>query len=366
MQQPSDTAPPNRLAALLAPLSAWFRSGDKVLRFAVLGAVGCVVGAVLGELLLLATRQPVVTASPQAVCLLIDCSGSMFFDVGSHTIGHKMREVKTAATDFVERQKDNLKRDRIAVVGFGSAVHLAAPLSSDPQQLTRAIRGLDDRGNTAMHTALHEAAQELRLSEMPEEFRAQSPARSILLFTDGQPDDEAAALEAARACRTQDIKIVAIGTGDAKMAYLEQITGNPKLVFHSDAGNFNEGFEKAEQAIYGPSLVESTGTQAGFFAELLRIGGWTALVALGVALALIIGQNLYLHRTPLTAQEALIGILGGLGAGIVGGAAGQLFLVHPQRRHPVRVVPVQPERQLDELVKVPGGFDLPYRHHGLG
>jgi len=144
MQQPSDTAPPNRLAALLAPLSAWFRSGDKVLRFAVLGAVGCVVGAVLGELLLLATRQPVVTASPQAVCLLIDCSGSMFFDVGSHTIGHKMREVKTAATDFVERQKDNLKRDRIAVVGFGSAVHLAAPLSSDPQAAPPINRAFSD------------------------------------------------------------------------------------------------------------------------------------------------------------------------------------------------------------------------------
>jgi Ca-activated chloride channel family protein len=327
MQQPSDTAPPNRSSALLAPLSDWFRSGDKVLRFAVLGAVGCVVGAVLGELLLLATRQPVVTVSPQAVCLLIDCSGSMFFDAPpGRPLGQKVREVKSAAREFVERQKDNLKRDRIAVLGFGSMVHVAAGLSGDADELARAIRGLDDRGNTAMHEALGAAAQELQLSNMPEEFRKQSPIRSILLFTDGQPDNESAALEAARSCRDQGIKIVAIGTGDAKMAYLEQITGNPKLVFHSDAGNFGEGFEKAEQAIYGPSLVESTGTQAGFFAELLRIGGWTALVALGVALALIIGQNLYLHRTPLTAQEALIGILGGLGAGIVGGAAGQLFL----------------------------------------
>ncbi|HVX62016.1 MAG TPA: hypothetical protein VHC19_15470, partial [Pirellulales bacterium] len=61
----------------------------KLLRFALLGAVGCAVGALLGELLLAATRP---ASAAQAVCLLIDCSGSM--QNGGEGGGQKLREVK--------------------------------------------------------------------------------------------------------------------------------------------------------------------------------------------------------------------------------------------------------------------------------
>src|SRR5690348_12099301 len=53
----------------------------KLVRFAIIGAVGCLIGAALGELLLAATRPAVGPA--QAVCLLIDCSGSMLYGGGA-------------------------------------------------------------------------------------------------------------------------------------------------------------------------------------------------------------------------------------------------------------------------------------------
>ena len=314
----------------LAALSQWLHSGSKTSRFAAIGAVGCLAGAILGEVLLAAMRPPAPEGPPQAVCLLIDCSGSMNQggEAGSPS-GQKLREVKSAAAEFV---KKDLSRDQIAVVGFGSGVHRAAKLGASAAQLNSAIEGLGDGGGTAMDAALAAAAGELLTPS--EGNRDPAMVRNILLFTDGEPDNQAATLEAANACRSQNIRIVAIGTGDAKTAYLAQVTGNPALVFPASAGNFGESFKQAEKAIYGRSLVESGATQSGFFMSLVQIGAWTALLAIGVSLALIAGQNLYLRRPVLTVQSAAMGIVGGLVGGAVAGMAGQLlFFVAASTSH---------------------------------
>ena len=241
----------------------------KLVRFAIIGVLGCLIGAALGELLLAATRPPAGPA--HAVCLLIDCSGSMLYGGGAgEGIGQKLHEVKAAAEDFVSRH--NSPDDRIAVVGFGTRVHPAAKLTSNQAQLRQAIEELYDGGGTAMDLGLKAAADQL--TDSPEVGDA---PRSILLFTDGQPDNAEAALGVAKTCRDQKLKIVAIGTGDADMDYLGQITGNSKLVFHTDSGSFDEGFKQAEKAIYGGSLVEASSRSAGFWMSLARTAGWTAV-----------------------------------------------------------------------------------------
>lgn len=282
----------------------------KLVRFALLGALGCVAGAVLGELLLAATRP---SPAAQVVGLLIDCSGSMLN--GGEGRGQKLREVKLAASNFVGRHAT--ADDQIAVLGFGTRVHRAAKLGANSEQLREAIDELYDGGGTAMDLGLQAAADDLAKAI------DKSVPRSILLFTDGMPDDANAALAAARACRDQQIRIVAIGTGDADDDYLARLTGDPQLVFRANSGRFEEGFKQAERAIYGGSLVESS-VRSGFVSSLLRTAGWTALAAWGASLALVIGQNLYVHRASLTIREGLIATAGGLGAGIVGGVAGQL------------------------------------------
>ena len=295
---------------------------SKIFRFALMGAIGCLAGALLGELLLLITGGPDNKPPGQAVCLLIDCSGSMLSGTDTrHGSGDKVREVKSAATRFTHRQ--DLSQDMIAVVGFGSEVRTGSQLSRDAGVLAYAIENLSDGGSTAMAAGLNAATN--ILNNVPEQLRDPSIIRNVLLFTDGQPDDQEATLAAARICREQNIRIVTIATGDADVDYLARLTGNPALVVPTSVGNFGEGFEVAEEAIFGGSLMESSPSHAGFFHAMVQTSVWTALLAAGVSLALIVGQNLYVRRAPLSGGEAATGILGGLTAGIVAGATGQLL-----------------------------------------
>jgi Ca-activated chloride channel family protein len=288
-------------------------SDPKLRRFALLGAGGCFVGALLGQVLLAATRGK---AGPsRAICLLIDASGSM-----TNEGIDKLREVRRAATGFVERRQGGL--DLIAVVAFGSQPHRLTSLINDQNTLKRAVQEVSDGGSTAMDAALSKAVS--TLDDVPAEQRGAQLPRSILLFTDGKPDNPPATLAAARGCREANIQLVAIGTGDADTDYLGQLTGDPKLVFHCDTGGFDEAFKAAEKVIGGGSLVESTDAHQGFFRSLAATAGWTALVALGLSLALVAGQNLYVHRAALTANEALVVSGGGLAAGLAGGVVAQV------------------------------------------
>ena len=82
------------------------------------GAAGCFVAALLGQLLFVLLPADVATvgsSGPLAVCLTIDCSGSMD--------GEPLAQVKSAAAKYVEQQ--DLSRDVIAVIGFGGVyLHL--------------------------------------------------------------------------------------------------------------------------------------------------------------------------------------------------------------------------------------------------
>ena len=77
------------------------------------------------------------------------------------------------------------------------------------------------------------------------------------------------------------------------------------------------------------SLQSSEESAAGTEARLvLRSGVWAGLIAMLVCLALLGGQQLYLTGQLPAMTRAVVGGLGGLAAGVVGGAAGQgLYLL---------------------------------------
>ena len=299
---------------------------SKPILFGLYGAVGCLGAAtLLGEAFLALTKLPPTPRSPQAIVLLIDCSGSM-------NENNKLQEAKSAAKAFVERQ--NLSENRLAVVGFGSNVQVAAPLSGNKLMLEQAIAQLSDGGGTKMDIAISAAAREIQPNSIQ---------RHILLFTDGQPgyrganqqEEEAKTLTAGKSAKAQGINLVAVATGDANTNFLTKLTGDRSLVFYAHSGDFDRAFRQAEEAIYGSQLVESGSTgDYGLVYSLLRIGGWTALLAIGTSLALIAGQNHYLRRRLLTPSEGSIGTAGSLGAGIAAGAIGQLLFL------PVAGIPI--------------------------
>lgn len=285
---------------------------SKIKRFAILGAFGCLIGAILGEFLLAATRPP----PPQVnqVCLLIDCSGSMYGGTGDF---NKLMEVKQAAEKFAERR--DLERDRIAVVGFGNDARVWSRQTGDKKVLWDAINQLSDGGSTNMSAGLYVASEQLPPVE------GDRVGRTILLFTDGQPNDPSKTLSAARACREKGIAVVAIGTGDADTWFLADVTGSSSLVFSANSGEFEKSFAQAEKTIYGGSLIESGGLGGSFLRSAATTAAWSALLAAGLALALIMGQNRYAKRSLLGPLEGTRAVGGGFVAGIAGGATGQIL-----------------------------------------
>jgi Ca-activated chloride channel family protein len=284
----------------------------KPLFFGIYGGLGCLLAALLfGEIFLNLTQlPPSVEKTPQAIALLIDTSSSME--------GSKLAEVKSAAINFVQRQGG--QRDSLAVISFSNGAQVVSRFGSDTNTLVQGIAGLSANGGTNMSAGIDAALAETQSTVQK--------SRNILLFTDGVPNSLTAANTSSLSARIQGVNVVAVGTGGADVNFLSQLTGNSALVFFANSGQLDGAFKQAEKAIYGKQLVESGRVgDYNLVYSLLRIGGWTGLLAIGVSLALIVGQNIYLRRRIISPKEFLLGTLAGGVAGAGAGAIGQfLFL----------------------------------------
>ncbi len=277
----------------IRPADVW-----KALLFGIAGLAGAVAGALPGELLFRVAPQESVE-----VCLLLDCSGSMRRG--------KLEEVKAAATQFV---RENVSRGPISVVGFDSDARPAARATTDVAELEQAIAGLNLGLSTAMDRGLAAARQEFTRTE---------GKRYVFVFTDGNPDSRDRTRLVAESIRREGISIVAVATFDASVDYLDQLTGDPRLRFQVAQGDFGSAFEKAQGVMYKGLLEENSGS-ASHEQSLARAGGWTALLALGLAAALTAAQNRLLRRNAFRVGQ--VGLLvGGLVSGLAAGVIGQLL-----------------------------------------
>ncbi|NET30019.1 vWA domain-containing protein [Okeania sp. SIO1I7] len=271
----------------------------KPILFGIFGGAGCLIAAaIFGEIWLSVTRRP---PKLQAVVLLIDTSSSM----GSG----KLSEVQAAATGFVDRQ--NLTVNKLAIVEFSSNSRVLTNFDADETELKQAIANLRPSGSTNLSQGLNTVASLLQNRNAP----------NILLFTDGQPNNPGASESMAQQIRATGINLVAVGTGDADSNYLTSLTGNPNLVFFANSGGIDQAFRSAERAI---QQLSDKGGDYGLVFGTFRIGVWTGFLALGIGLALIVGQNYNLRRRLLSSQEIALGSGSGFLAGMVGGTIGQL------------------------------------------
>lgn len=281
---------------------------NKPLLFAIYGALGCLLAALLlGEPFLAATKIDAVQ-SAQGIVLLIDTSASMS--------DGKLTEVKQAALKFVKRR--DLTQDKIAVVNFGVDVNTVAPLTDDINTLSNAIGSLSEDGGTPMTEGIAKAYQELQSTQLN---------RNILLFTDGLPDDAQLAYQEAQIVRNNQVNLIAVATDGADVNYLATLTGNSSLVFYANRGGFDAAFRQAEAAIYRQLVESDNGGNYSPLYSLLRIGAWTAFLAMGISLFLVSGQNQYMRRQLITKDKLIITLLGSLTVGMIAGAAGQLILM---------------------------------------
>lgn len=285
---------------------------NKPLLFGIYGASGCLTAAILlGEPFLDLTEgksNPPAPVTPQAIVLLIDTSGSMS--------DGKLTEVKTAASRFIERR--DLQKDQLAVVSFGGEIKTATPLTQDANTLKNAVDTLSESGGTPMAEGIDAALGELQTTALN---------KNIILFTDGVPDDPNLAYNSALVTTKTGVKLIAVATGDADVSYLTQITGDSSLVFYANSGQFEQAFRKAEAAIYKQLVGSNSGENYSIIDSVLRTGGWTAFLAMGISLALIMGQNRYMRLPLLTVRKGIISTFGSLAAGMIAGAIGQIVFL---------------------------------------
>jgi len=290
-------------------------SWKKPLRFALFGALGCLAGALVGELWLALTAPAAPPAPPppaphpaQSVVLVLDTSDSMWLNLG---------EMKEAAQNFVSQQ--DFKKDRTAVVRFDSDAQVVAPLTQNAAQLQSALGSLSLGGSTRMDLGLQMASAQLGQA---------TGNKSVLLFTDGLPDDAndvaPLSLQEAQSLRSHGVRIVAIGTGDADVDYLARVTGDPALVMSTSSNEYSKAFDRAQSTIYGHQLTDSAPVAATDLGSALRrIAVWTALLSSGLAFALVWGQAHYLRR-PLVLGDG-IATLSSVAFGFLAGVVAQLW-----------------------------------------
>ncbi|MFN6124714.1 MAG: vWA domain-containing protein [Dolichospermum sp.] len=285
---------------------------NKPLLFGIYGASGCLTAAILlGEPFLALTEgksNPPAPVTPQAIVLLIDTSLSMS--------DGKLTEVKTAASRFIERR--DLQKDQLAVVSFGGEIKTATPLTQDANTLKNAVDTLSESGGTPMAEGIDAALGELQTTALN---------KNIILFTDGVPDDPNLAYNSALVTTKTGVKLIAVATGDADISYLTQITGDRSLVFYANSGQFEQAFRNAEAAIYKQLVGSNSGENYSIIASVLSTGGWTAFLAMGISLALIMGQNRYMRLPLLTVRKGIISTFGSLAAGMIAGATGQIVFL---------------------------------------
>lgn len=162
-----------------------------------------------------------LTAPPRtrgAVYLLLDTSASMA-DRG------KMAGLLNGSLRlFAEARRQDLA---VGVVEFASRTHLLLRASCDEPRFRTCLKALAPGGRTAMAPAIRLATRLLR---------GRRGEKTILLVTDGQPDDPAATLDAARLARAQGVTLIAIGTDGADEAFLAALTPKPELAVKVEPG----------------------------------------------------------------------------------------------------------------------------------
>lgn len=153
------------------------------------------------------------------VYLVLDHSTSMA-DPG------KMDQLRSGALRFFLEAVQ--RGHAVGAVAFAGGAEVISGAGIDAHRFWQRLQRLQPYGRTAMAAGLRAALWRLR-------FR--SGNRSIVLITDGMPDDRAATLEAARLARARRVTLIPIGTGAADFAFLATLAGRPELARHVAASD---------------------------------------------------------------------------------------------------------------------------------
>ena len=330
------------MSNLFSSLSLGDRSAEtlrKTVFFGLVGAAGCLLGAILGEPLYWLVPPPKPARPKIDVLFVLDATGSMQAQIDG---------VQHGIVDFARQLSQRGLDENVGLVAFrderfdGPADVLQfanGPFTSDYDEFSRKVgtvraRGGGDDPESSFDAIRVAAAQPFR----------DGATRVLLLITDARPripdkatasaDDVAGSLLKANISQFH----LVINRRDDRY-YTPLQAEHPGEVFDLESvargsGGFDRilpvvGEKIAEATVRG--LASNAAVDLAYVPRQLGITAfWTGLLSAGVAMALIAGQNHYLRKFPLTLHQSLIGLLGGIGVGIVAGGLGQALAFAPQ------------------------------------
>ena len=315
------------------------RKISKPILFGVWGAGGCFLTSIVGEIFLNyalpSSITPVVQPTSQVdIIFVLDITGSM-----DEEIDGVKRGIQQFSQELSTRQLDA----QVGLIAFGDRLNgeesqiLEFPdgyFTSDPvifrekvAQIQQ-VNGGDDPESSL--DALSLAANQT--------FRP-TATKVILLITDAPPkipDLTTRSLsEVNQTLENQGINQLhlVIQPSEESIYRRLQTNANGEIFYLSETASGRQGFEKilpklgetiAQTTLQSLQSNETYATEDQ--AQLLIVTSvWTGILAIGIALALIMGQNAYLRRRLLGISEGLKGTFGSVMAGIVAGAVGQLI-----------------------------------------
>lgn len=170
--------------------------------------------------------QPFPEPKLAVAYLLIDCSSSME--------GSKLQQAKEGALGFAESAIK--KHYSIGLISFADSAESLTEPQRDPVVFQECFRGLQASGGTNMTDAIEMATRKLQLL---------TGTRAMVIVTDGQPNGRETCLAAAEKAKGFGIDIITIGTGDADITFLRQISTRADLAIAVAAHQLKGGISAA-------------------------------------------------------------------------------------------------------------------------
>jgi Ca-activated chloride channel family protein len=315
------------------------RKISKPLLFGLWGAGGCLIASLFGEIFLHFALPPAITPVTPSIpkvdiLFVLDVTASM---------NEEINGVKEGIQQFSQELSSQKLDAKIGLIAFGDRLYgeesqiLSFPdgvFTADPTLFRQKVAEIQQVGGgdepESSLDALNLAANQ--------PFRADS-TKVILLITDAPPrvpDLTMKSLdEVNQSLKTHNINQLHLVIQPSDQAIYRQLqANNPGEVFLlGETASGRQGFAKI-LPLLGETIAQTTlqslQSNQNYATEdrerlLMVTSVWTGILAIGIALALIMGQNAYLRRRLLGIAEGFQGTFGSVIAGIIAGAVGQLI-----------------------------------------
>jgi len=135
--------------------------------------------------------------------------------------GYKLKEASAGALQFATAAIDS--GYQVGLISFSSEAAILSVPTTIVEKLKQCLSLLQASGKTNLSSAISLATESLLPVSGP---------RTIVVVTDGEPDSQASAIDAAKAASARGIQIMAIGTADADQEFLSKIATARDLAQH--------------------------------------------------------------------------------------------------------------------------------------